>query len=296
MVLKRRIESTTSRTAEMTCLCRASSALEANSHYKSDDCIAPLLLPGILKPLLHIPLARRLFSRVVAPKGIYEYVITRTKYIDAVFKQALAEQFNQILIFGAGFDTRALRFRDEMRNTLVFELDAPITQQAKIRQYQKRHLAIPSNITFIGIDFDKEALPMKLDEAGFRKQQRSLFVLEGLLMYLRPESVNATFQTIQDYAGRRSWVIFDYVYASVLRNEGIYYGETGISQTVSGAGEQWHFGIEVGEIEQFLATYDLKLISHKNAQELERLYFSDSNGKVIGRVNGTHCLVTAEKW
>ncbi len=293
--MKRRIESATSRTAEMTCLSRASSALEINSHYKSDDYIAPILLPGPLKPLLHLSLARRLLSRVIAPRGIYEYVIARTKYIDAVFGQALAEHFDQILIFGAGFDTRALRFQDTLRNTRVFELDVSITQQAKIRQYQKRHLPVPSNVTFIAMDFDKESLPMKLDEAGFRKQQRSLFILEGLLMYLQPESVQTTFHTIQEYAGRHSRVVFDYIYASVLRNEGLYYGETGIAKTVSDVGEKWHFGIEKGKIEQFLAAYELKLINHKDAQELEKAYFSDSNGTMVGRVNGTHCLVTAEK-
>ena len=294
--MKRRIETTTSRTAEMTCLSRASSALETDSHYKSDDYIAPLLLPGFIKPLLHISLVRKLFSRIVAPKGIYEYVIARTKYIDAVFEQALAEQFDQILIFGAGFDTRALRFQSKTQNTQIFELDVPVTQQAKILQYQKRHLIVPSNIAFISIDFDKDPLPMKLDESGFRKQQRSLFVLEGLLMYLQPESVHATLQTIRDYAGKRSWVVFDYVYASVLRNEGIYYGESEIVKTVSSAGEQWHFGIERGKIEQFLTAYELKLINQSDARELEKAYFSDMDGKVVGKVNSTHCLVTAEKW
>jgi methyltransferase (TIGR00027 family) len=293
--LKRRIESTTSRTAEMTCLSRACSARETNRYYKSDDHIAPLLLPSGLNPFLHISLARRLFSKVAAPKGIYEYVIARTKYIDAVFKQALAEQFDQVLIFGAGFDTRALRFQDAMGNTRVFELDVPVTQQAKIGQYQKRHLVVPPNLTFIAIDFDKESLPTKLDAAGFCKHRRSLFILEGLVMYLQPESVHETFQTIRDYAGRGSRVVFDYIYASVLRKEGIYYGETGIVQTVSGAGEQWHFGIEKGQIEQFLARYAMQLINHKDAKDLEQAYFSDSNGKIIGRVNGTHCLVTAEK-
>jgi len=293
--LKRRIESTTSRTAEMICLSRACSALETDHHYKSDDHIALLLLPGALKPLLHIPLARRLFTKVAAPKGIYEYVIARTKYIDAVFRQALAEQFDQILIFGAGFDTRALRFQDAMGNTGVFELDAPVTQQAKIGQYQRRHLAVPQSLRFIAIDFDKESLSMKLDEAGFYRQQRSLFILEGLVMYLQPESVDATFQTIRDYAGKRSWIVFDYIYASVLRNEGVYYGETGIVQTVSGAGEQWHFGIEKGQIEQFLAQYAMQLVDHKDARDLEQAYFSGPNGKTVGRVNGTHCLVTAER-
>jgi hypothetical protein len=99
---KRRIESTTSRTAEMTCLSRAASSLETNRHYHSDDDLAVRLLPGLFRVLLHIPLFRAFYCRVLAPAGIYEYVIGRTKYIDAVFKQALSEQFDQILLFGAG--------------------------------------------------------------------------------------------------------------------------------------------------------------------------------------------------
>jgi methyltransferase (TIGR00027 family) len=293
--MKRRIETSTSRTAEMTCLSRACSVFETNHYYKSNDYIAPLLLPSGLKPLLRILLIRKLFTRFIAPQGIYEYVIARTKYIDDVFEQALSKRFDQILIFGAGFDTRALRFQDAIGNTRVFELDVPLTQQAKIGQYQKRGVAIPPNLTFIAIDFDKESLSMKLDAAGFCKQRQSLFILEGLVMYLQPESVDETFQIIRDYAGHGSLIAFDYVYASVLRNEAIYYGETGIARMVSGAGEQWQFGIENGKIEQFLARYAMRLVDHKDAQKLEQAYFSDPNGKTIGRVNGTHCLVTAEK-
>jgi methyltransferase (TIGR00027 family) len=292
--MKRRIESTTSRTAEMTCVSRACSALETNPYYKSNDYIAPLLLPNGLKPFLQLSLARKLFTKVAAPKGIYEYVIARTKYIDTVFKNALTEQFEQILIFGAGFDTRALRFRETIGKTRVFELDVSLTQQAKIDQYHKRHLDVPPNLTFIAIDFDKESLCTRLDEEEFHKQQRSLFILEGLLMYLQPESVNTTFHIIQDYAGKGSWVVFDYIYASVLRKEGIYYGEAEIEQTVSNAGEKWHFGIEKGQIEDFLAKYAMRLTDHKDAKELEKTYFCNTQGKTIGRINGAHCLVTAE--
>jgi methyltransferase (TIGR00027 family) len=294
-VAKKRIESTTSRTAEMTCSSRAASYLETNGHYHSDDHLAVRLLPNFFRILLHIPLFRMFYSRVLAPEGIYEYVIARTKYIDAVFKQALAERFDQILLFGAGFDTRALRFQAEAQHTRIFELDAPPTQEAKIRQYRKRHLNIPSNVVFIAIDFDKESLPDRLDIAGFHKAQRSLFILEGLLMYLEPESVQGTFQTIREYAGSGSWVVFDYVQASVLRHENRLYGESGIMQSVSKAGEQWRFGIEPGEIASFVAAYGFQVSDHKDAQELEATYFQDSDGRLVGRVNGTHCIVTAAR-
>ncbi len=293
--MPRRIETTTSRTAEMTCLCRAASFMETNACYKSDDAIAPLLLPNFLRHLFRFPLVRRYITRKMAPRGIYEYVIARTKYIDAEFTQALKEPFDQILIFGAGFDTRALRFQDEAHHTRVFELDIKTTQQAKIGQYINRGLPIPANLTFIAIDFDKEALPDKLDEVGFHKDQRSLFILEGLLMYLQPASVRATFQTIQNFAGNGSRIVFDSIYASVLRKEGLYYGEENIIETTTKAGEQWQFGIEKGAIGPFLAEYGFKLIDQKDASSLEKAYFTDANGNQIGRINGTHFLVTAEK-
>lgn len=274
---------------------RACSALEKSAYYRSGDYIAPLLLPGGLKPLLHFSLIRKLFTQIAVPKGIYEYVIARTKYIDAVFRDAIRESFDQILIFGAGFDTRALRLGGGKGNTTVFELDVPVTQQAKIRQYEKRHLTVPPNLRFIAIDFNEESLHAKLDQAEFLKRRLSLFILEGLVMYLQPESVDATFQTIRDYAGSGSRLVFDYVRASVLRDAGKEQGEKEIVRTVSKAGEQWHFGIEKGQIEPFLSQYDLRLKDHKDAEALERIYFSKATGQRIGRVNCTHCLAIADK-
>jgi methyltransferase (TIGR00027 family) len=294
-VSERRIEIATSRTAQWTCVSRAASALESDRHYRTDDHIALLLVPTFLRLLLHVPLFRRFYSQIIAPKGIYEYTIARTKYIDAVFKQAFAQGFDQILIFGAGFDTRALRFQTEGGDTRIFELDVPITQQAKLGQYQRRGLSIPANVTFIAIDFDRESLSERLEEAGYRRGGRGLLVLEGLLMYLQPESVDETFTLIEEFAGEGSEVVFDYVRASVLRHEGMYYGEREIVKTVAGAGEEWSLGIKEGALERFLKKYGLRAREHKDAQDLERMYFTDATGEIVGRVNGTHCLVRAMK-
>jgi methyltransferase (TIGR00027 family) len=234
-----------------------------------------------------------LYKSVIAPKGIYEYTIARTRYIDAVFKEVLANGCDQVLIFGAGFDTRALRFQTEAWNTTIFELDVPITQNAKRDQYAKCGLNVPANVNFISIDFDKESLSEKLDKSGFGRHSKSLFVMEGLLMYLQPGSVDETFNVVSRYAGVGSEVVFDYVRASVLRQEGTCYGETEIAKTVAKAGEKWHFGLEEGEVEQFLERYGLRCVEHKDAQELERLYFTKASGEIVGRINGTHCLVRA---
>ncbi|MEA4907538.1 MAG: SAM-dependent methyltransferase [Anaerolineaceae bacterium] len=288
----RRIETATSRTAEFTCVYRAASSLEHSACYHSDDVLAPRLLPGLIQPLVRLPWIRRFYSHVIAPRGTYEYVIARTKYIDAVFQDALAAGFDQALIFGAGFDTRALRF--PAGQTRIFELDAPATQAAKLGQYRRRGLEVPSGVAFIPIDFERQALPARLVEAGFRRHLKSLFVLEGLTMYLRPEAVELTFRDIHDFAGPGSRVVFDYVYASVLRGEGSIYGRE-ISRTVAGADEHWLFGLEEGAIQPFLARHGLRLLDHKTPAQLEQAYFTDAAGRRLGRVNGAHCLVLAEK-
>jgi O-methyltransferase involved in polyketide biosynthesis len=75
----------------------------------------------------------------------------------------------------------------------------------------------------------------------------------------------------------------------------MYYGEREIVKTVAGAGEEWSFGIKEGALERFLKKYGLRAREHKDAQDLERMYFTDATGEIVGRVNGTHCLVRAMK-
>ena len=53
------------------------------------------------------------------------------------------------------------------------------------------------------------------------------------------------------------------------------------------------FGIEKGEIAHFLSRYGFELHDHRDARQLEEMYFKDPGGRIVGRVNGTHCLVRA---
>ena len=296
--VKKRIDTKTSRTAEMTCLTRASSYYSKTDQYKSADYIAPKLLPGFILPVVKLSkfrIIQNLFKNVFSPKGIYEYVIARTKFIDSVFKNAVLNKFNQILIFGAGFDTRGIRFLNENTATKVFELDVPITQQAKINQFQKRKIKLHPDIIFIPINFNKESITEKLNEFGFKKNLKTLFLLEGLLMYLDKKAVNNTFKLINEFAGSGSEVIFDYIYKSVLRGENLYYGEKGIYKIVKKAKEAWTFGIEKGEINNFLKKQKLKLIQHLTSKDLEQKFFKNNKGKIIGRINETHCIVHAAR-
>lgn len=288
------IEKNASLTAAMTCTSRAASSLERDEWYRSNDDLAVSLLPYTVKAMMYVPLFRYFFTRLFTPPGIYEYVIARTKYIDKIFGEALEQQFHQILILGAGYDTRAYRFPEKAGHTRIFELDAPPTQTAKIDQLKKRYIPIPSHVVFVPVDFNRDSLSEKLDAAGFEKDGKSLFILEGLVMYLEPESVRDTFNIIRAYAGAGSKMVFDYVRSSVLRRENTLYGEEAVMKTVTSSGEQWRFGLDPSEAASFLAMYGFKIVDQKCAEDLETAYFQSDQGRLMARVNGTHCIVTAE--
>ena len=288
----KRIESKSSKTAAYTCTCRASSFLEKNSFYKSEDYIAVELLPRFVKYLLKLNLLN--FKGNIAPKGIYPYVIARTKYIDNVFLRSKKNGFEQVVIFGAGFDSRAIRLLDTNSKIRVFEIDTYHTLDAKSKQFKKRNISKPDTNIFIPLDFDKEKIKPKLYGNQFDTNKKTLSILEGVTMYLSPPAVAETFELIYDYSGSGSLIVFDYLYGSVLRKELKYYGESDIYTRVKKDREQWTFGIEEGGIENYLENFKFDLIEHLDSNNLEKKYFQDSSGIIITKVNGTHCIVLAK--
>jgi len=292
----RRIEAKSSRTANFACLLRAASYVDRRPSYSGPDHIAYVLVPAFFKLLLKSRWLFGLFSRPFFPSGMYEYVIARTRYFDAVFIEALEDDFDQIVIFGAGFDSRALRFANLNKGTRIFELDAPTTQQEKLKVHQSKKLAIPDNLFFIPIDFNKESLQDKMAQAGFVAGKKSLFILEAVTMYLPQDAVESTFRFIEDVSGMGSLIAFDYIYAGVLRRENKYYGERGFSlKTLARVGEKWTFALEEGEAGQFLGRYSFSLRDHGGKAELEDRYFRDSDGVIVGKINGTGAIATGIK-
>ncbi|MEJ2249377.1 MAG: SAM-dependent methyltransferase [Candidatus Lokiarchaeota archaeon] len=289
----RRIEKKSSRTAAFTCVSRASSYYEKSPYYKSNDYIAPRLLTKILQPLVKSKRIRSFLMKKLGPEGIYEYVIARTKFIDKIFIKALSNNFNQILIFGAGFDTRGIRLTEGFENIKVFELDVMTTISDKLKQYKKRKVD-PGRVRYVKINFNSENIKETMKGADFEYNKKTLYILEGIIMYLNESAINEDFNFISKSAGKGSEVVFDYIYQSVLEEKNLFKGEQEIYRTVKKSGESWTFGIEKGEIIQFLQKRGLELIKQLDSQKLEEMYFQDKNGNTVGYINSTHCIVHAK--
>jgi methyltransferase (TIGR00027 family) len=292
---ERRIESKASMTAAFICLARAASYKDKRECYTGPDNIAYELTPNKLKPIIR---SRRLFEILngwLYAKGSYEYVIARTKYIDAAFKQALEEEFDQIVVFGAGFDSRAIRFSKFNTGTTIFEVDAPTTQQEKRGAFEKKKLTQPNNLVYVPVDFDKERLAEKMQQAGFKAGKKTLFTLEGVTMYLTAEGIDSTFRFISESSATGSIIVFDHIYAGVLRKENKYYGEEGMVESVAKAGEKFQFALEEGEACDFVGRFGFSLKECCGTRQLLERTFKNSKGKIVARINGTHAIVTATR-
>ena len=290
----RAVERRSSRTAAYTCVTRAALNRERQPILHCTDHLSQVFLPFGARLLIGVPPLRRLFLGRLAPKGMPEYVLARTRIFDDAFTDALAQGFPQIVLLGAGFDTRPVRFAD--RNccgTKIFELDMPKTQDAKLDVYWRKQVTAPENISFVRIDFDKQDLGKTLGSAGYHDGLKTLFLWEGVTMYLTGEAVERTLDFISNSAAAGSILVFDYVRAEVLGGESALYGDRVASKTVADTGEAWTFGLEEGEVAQLLSDHGFDLRTHYTPEDMERMYFS-SDGKVLRRVNGTHCIVTAE--
>jgi methyltransferase (TIGR00027 family) len=289
-VLKNKV----SQMASYTCFFRACADVEKNECCRGPDSMAKVFIPLLPKVLfLKCSPLRNLAVKKIAPRGVYEYVSARTRLFDEVFGKAIDEVFPQIVILGAGFDTRAWRFTQRNRGTRVFELDSPVTQEMKRKLLAQKGVTCPEEITFVPIDFEEQDIAEVLDKAGYRTDLKTLFLLEGVVMYLTAEAVDTTLGFIRENDGAGSLLIFDYIIASVLRRESNLYGEDSIHKTVFKTGEDWHFGIDAGKIDAFLAEHGLKLVRHYYPGELQKEFLTDVEGKIYGRINETHCIALA---
>jgi len=280
-------------TAGFTCFTRACASVEEDGRLRGTDDLAAVFLPGFARIIMKTPFLRRFFMHHIAPPGIYEYVIIRTKIFDRYFLMGLSDGIKQIVILGAGMDSRALRFAHRNAGTRIFEVDQPDVQNPKREILQRKKISLPSEIVFVGMDFNTQDLFEELTKNGYDPDKQTLFLWEGLCMYLQPESVERMFSFIQSHSGAGSEILFDFVRDSVIRKEHTLYGEKQIYRTVENTGEDWAFGIDENNLTSYLSHRGFELMQHYTSEDMQRDFLTAEDGSAFGRINATHHIAHA---
>ncbi len=101
------------------------------------DPIARALVNPIMVFVSKLVIDSGIYDRFFAPGvGAIEFITARERYIDDFLKACLSEELDQVVILGAGFDTRAYRVAG-IEQTRVFEVDHPTTQEVKLKRLKK---------------------------------------------------------------------------------------------------------------------------------------------------------------
>ncbi len=129
------------------------------------------------------------------------YLEARTRFFDGVVVRALDREVDQIVIGAAGYDGRALRYAKP--GVRWFEVDHPATQADKLARLAA--LGVCTNhIVFVPADFGRDPLGPGLLDAGLVPSVPSLFVLEGVAVYLPRHVLDSVLRQLSDLAAPES--------------------------------------------------------------------------------------------
>jgi methyltransferase (TIGR00027 family) len=281
-------EQQSSRSAEGVALVRA---LEAQKPEASRICYDPYARA-------FVPALTYLISKPVIDSGLYErmapgataFIALRERYIDDFLKASLDEGLDQVVILGAGFDTRAYRIAG-IEKTRLFEIDHPATQKVKLQRLKKVIDPLPAHVTFIPLDFNTQTLAERLPASGYDEQARTLFIWQGVTYFLSAEGVDSTLAFIANHSGQDSQVIFDYFYNEGLHDASSAYVKA-LRRAAAMTGEDYMFGIDKGQIEPFLSRRRFNDIRSTPLEELKQRYFTGPNA---GRTVPTEIAIASAR-
>jgi methyltransferase (TIGR00027 family) len=192
-------------------------------------------------------------------QGIYGAQICRTRYIDDAVQSALSQGIRQLVILGAGFDTRAYRLAG-MEHVNVFEVDLPSVQEDKKKRLQKHFGQLPEHVTFVPIDFDSQSLEEVLPRAALDPSAPAVFVWEGVTQYISEEAVRRTL-TFVGKSAPGSILMFTYVLKSVIERRSNIPGADRMMDYVAKNNIPWIFGLEPSSLPSFLKPFHLNPIA-----------------------------------
>jgi methyltransferase (TIGR00027 family) len=214
--------------------------------------------------------------------GVYHYMNARTHHIDRVVREEAEGGVGQVVILGAGYDTRAYRL-PELREARVFEVDLEPTQARK-RDILRRALGgVPSHVSHVVADLERDDPFEALGRAGFDPERRCCFVCEGLVYYLPEVSAETLFSTIAGRTATGSSIVFDYLYREALEGDGGGYpGARQVIRYLERRGQPYRFGIPEGGLAEWLAPLGFTVVSDLSPGEMQDRYLRAADGVPVG--------------
>ncbi len=205
--------------------------------------------------------------------GHHYYVIARTRHIDEFLQQEIRRGFDQLVILGAGYDSRAYRFIDQLGPIKVFEVDFPATSDAKRARMRSLLGAPPANVVYVPVNFNADSLGERLQACGYQDRLKTVFLWEGVTPYVQAGGVDDVLRFIASSGAAGSSILFDYVLKSVINGRCDLRGARNEFDKMKRTDEPFVFGIDEQQVRAFLAHRGYGEITDVGSDELRQQYF-----------------------
>lgn len=209
------------------------------------------------------------------------FIAARSRFSEDALSACVGRGVQQVVVLGAGLDTFSLRNPYAGDGVRVFEVDFPATQDWKRERLAQAGLAVPSQLTFAPVDFERQSLADGLARSGFRVDEPAFFQWLGVVPYLTREAISQTLDFIAGIA--ESEVVFDYAEPfenySVERRARIM----AMAESAAARGEPWLSLFDPPELSKLLRAKGFGVVEDLGLAELsDRYYGALKEGIPIG--------------
>ncbi len=203
-------------------------------------------------------------------------LVLRSRYAEDRLAQAVAAGATQYVILGAGLDTFAYRQPAWVRDVRVIEVDHPDSQALKRHYLQRRRVAVPANVVFCPIDFERATLRQGLEAIAFDPHARTFLSLLGVTQYLTREALAATLRDVLTLPAGSGIVL-----AFVLPDAALTGVDLDVSLThtalAASHGEPWLTRFEPEALRAWLLELGFSTATHLAPSRAQQLYFAGRN-------------------
>lgn len=245
------------------------------------DPFAKLFLPSSLRlveKLSRVPFLNSFIAWFIDRnwKGALTCCSARTRLVDVMIENTIHDEgVNQVIVFGAGYDSRALRLKLKKRIQFV-EIDHPGFQAEK-REFLDKNLrrnGREAMVNYVPVDFNTQELDDVITQIFQQGHYKTMFVWEGVTNNLTAPVAPRAFEYFKRFRPG-TIVVFTYVDKAMLEKPENFTGAVSVTKLLRRNDEFWNFGIDPASIKEFLASYNMELLHNLDTPTFRRMYFGD---------------------
>lgn len=212
--------------------------------------------------------------------GVVGIVLYRKPWFEKQTEAVLARGAGQLVILGAGCDTLSLRLAAKGLQPSTFELDRP--EVIGFRNHVLDQVALDlQHVTRVGLDFQEQFFGDALIANGYRTDQQSVFVAEGVLEYLTDDEVGAIFDFVREKSGPGSTIVFSFTEPTAHKD----YSGSSTGKSLPGEARTWEMAPTA--LDAFLRGRGFALVDMLTPEEAQARWLP-KNGPAVHSVPFMH--------